>query len=399
MSPGRTPGLGPVLLAVLVDLLGFGLVIPLLTFYAESFHASAIQVTLLAAVYSLAQFAFAPVWGRLSDQVGRRPVMLVSIAGTAVFLAAFALAPSLPWLFVCRALHGAFAANISTAQAYVADVTTPENRARGMGLIGASFGIGFSLGPWVGGELSPYGLAVPIWAAAALSALNFAWAVVALPESRPAGQRQATHRSLDPRHLGRALRHPAVGPAIGLAFTATAAFAMMEATFSLVAEHSWRMDAQGVGRVFALIGGIGILVQGGLLHRLVRRYGEPSLVVVGYAANAAGLATLAFAGPGAALWVGCAAIAVGSSLANPSLTSLISRGAGSDQQGAVLGVNQSLGALARAAGPAAGGFLYAHWFRGGAFLVGAILMATSMAAAWPIARRAVTPIPRPAPNP
>jgi multidrug resistance protein len=388
MSEPRSPGLGPVLLAVLIDLLGFGLVIPLLAFYAESFDATPLQVTLLAAIYSLAQFACAPLWGRLSDRIGRRPVMLFSIAGTAVMLAGFASAPSLVWLFVCRALHGACAANISTAQAYVADITTPENRARGMGLIGASFGIGFSLGPWLGGELSPYGLTVPIWAAAALSAVNFAWAVFRLPESRPVDARTRSERPLDPRAFARALAHPVVGMAIGLAFAATAAFAMMEGTFSLVAEHSWAMDARGVGRMFGLIGGIGILIQGGLIHRLVRRFGEPGLVVAGYAANAAGLSALAFAPPGPAVWAGCAAIAVGTSLANPSLTSLISRGAGADDQGAVLGVNQSLGALARAAGPAAGGLLYAHWFRGGAFLAGSLLMASAMAAAWPIARRA-----------
>ncbi|NCG21889.1 MAG: MFS transporter, partial [Rhodobacterales bacterium] len=158
MTKKRGQGLGPVLLTVVLDLVGFGLVIPLLTFYAEDYGATAIQVGLLMASYSIAQFLFAPFWGALSDRMGRRPVMLASIAGTTIFLAAFAAADSLAMLFLFRTLHGASAANISTAQAYVADITDKDSRSKGMGLIGASFGIGFSLGPWIGGELSVYGL-------------------------------------------------------------------------------------------------------------------------------------------------------------------------------------------------------------------------------------------------
>ena len=153
-KPSSIRPLLPVLLTVLLDLLGFGLVIPLLSYYAESYGAGPVQVTLLMASYSIAQFLFAPLWGAISDRVGRRPVMLISIAGTVVSLAGFASSPSLPWLFLFRTLNGAFAANISTAQAYVADLTTRDDRAKGMGLIGASFGIGFTLGPAFGGVLS-----------------------------------------------------------------------------------------------------------------------------------------------------------------------------------------------------------------------------------------------------
>ena len=370
--------LGPVLLTVLIDLLGFGLVIPLLSFYAETYGATAAQVTALMACYSIAQFLGAPVWGQLSDRVGRRPVMLVSIAGTAISLAGFAAAPSLGWLFVWRTLNGACAANISTAQAYVADITTPENRARGMGLIGASFGVGFSMGPWLGGELSRFGLAAPIWAAAALATANFGWAAIGLPESHPVGDRARTERTVDPRALLRALGHPQVGRVLALAFAATAAFAMMESTFSLVAEHAWTMNPTQVGRVFGVIGVIGIVIQGGLIGRLARRIGEPTLVRAGYALNALGLALLAGTAAGAGVWVGCAVIAVGSSLANPSLSSLLTRTAAPHERGAVLGVNQSLGALGRAIGPAVGGVLYAHWFRGGAFLTGAVVLAAAL---------------------
>jgi MFS family permease len=389
MTERKTPGLGPVLLAVLLDLLGFGLVIPLLSFYAEEYGASGLQVTLLMASYSIAQFFMAPVWGSLSDRVGRRPVMLVSVAMTAVMLTGFALSNQLWLLFLFRTLHGAAAANISTAQAYVADVTTPETRARGMGLIGASFGVGFTLGPWIGGELSVFGYEAPILLAAGLSALNFVWVLLRLPESRHPGTHDEAHRrTLDPTALVRGLRHPVVGLCIALTFIAVFAFAMMEGTFALVAEHRWRMDAAQVGRVFGLIGVIGIVIQGGLIGRLSTAFGEPLLVAVGYTLNATGLALLAVSGGGATMWSAAALLAVGSSLANPSLQSLISKAAPDDEQGAILGVNQSFSALARATAPQTAGLLYTYWFDGGAMAVGAMLMVGALLLSIPATRRA-----------
>jgi MFS family permease len=385
MERGRR--LGPVLLTVLLDLLGFGLVIPLLSYYSEQFGATPFQVTCLMASYSLAQFVFAPVWGGLSDRIGRRPVMLISIGGTALGLAAFALAPSLLWLFVARVATGMCAANIGTAQAYVADVTQPKDRAKGMGMIGAAFGVGFSFGPWVGGELSAYGLAVPIWAAAGLSAVNFVWALFGLPESRPLEARAKVPRVRDPRLIVSALQHPVVGAAIGLTFVATFAFAMLESSFSLVAEHQWGMDAVGVGRLFGVIGTIGIVIQGGLIGRLSRRFGERVLVGVGYAGTAAGMLTLGFAASSAAIWTGCVLIAIGNSLSTPSLQALISQGAG-DHQGALLGVIQSLGALARTTAPPLGGAAFARIGSGAPMVVGAALMAIALLISIPATRRA-----------
>jgi len=378
MSSRPQSGLGPVLLTVLVDLIGFGLVIPLLTFYSEDYGATPTQVTLLMAVYSLAQFLFAPVWGQLSDTYGRRPIMLFSIAGTALTLIGFAAANQLWLLFVFRTLNGACAANIATAQAYVADMTTPENRARGMGMIGASFGVGLSLGPWMGGELSQFGYVVPIWAAAALSGVNLIWAWFRLPESldRTGGNRP--RRTIDPRVVSRALRHPVVGAAISLTFVATFAFAMMEATFTLVAEHAWHMSAQQVGRIFGLIGLIGIAIQGGLIGRLVQIFGEHRLVSAGYLLTASGLSVLGFTTSGLGIYGGCALLATGMSLSNPSLQSIISKGADPSEQGSVLGANQSLSALARALAPTAGGLLFSTWFMGGAFVAGALLMLVAL---------------------
>lgn len=394
MTGQKTPGLGPVLLTVLLDLLGFGLVIPLLAFYAEEHGATELQVTLLMAVYSVAQFVMAPFWGGLSDRIGRRPVMLVSVGLTAAMLFGFAMADTLWLLFLFRGLHGAAAANISTAQSYVADVTTPENRARGMGLIGASFGLGFTLGPWVGGELSRFGYEAPILLAAGLSTLNLVWVALRLPESRPPEARQARvegeGRTLSPTRLVRGLRHPVVGLCIALTFVAVFAFAMMEGTFALIAKHRWAMDATEVGRVFALIGVIGIVIQGGLIGRLTRRFGEPLLVGLGYALNAGGLAFLAFSAGGASMWAGCTLIAMGSSLANPSLNALISRATRADEQGAVLGVNQSFSALARATAPQTAGVLYTVWFDGGAMAAGSLLMLGALVLSIPATRRAIS---------
>ncbi len=385
----KTPGLGPVLLTVMLDLVGFGLVIPLMSFYAERFAASAVEVTALMASYSLAQFVFAPVWGSVSDRFGRRPVMLVSIACTAVFLALFARAGSLWEMFLWRTLHGAAAANIGAAQAYVADVTTPETRARGMGLIGASFGLGFTLGPMIGGVLSAkIDLTAPIWLAAGLSALNFVWALLRLPESRRFGEQSEAHgRVLDPRLVAEVLGRPFVGRVVAMAAVATLAFSMLEATFGLVAEHVWSLTADTVGYLFGVIGVVGIVIQGGLIGRLVKRFGEVPLLVAGYLFTTSGMVWLSQTGPGG-LWLaggwgaivpGALLLATGTSLTNPSLTSLLSRSAAKEEQGRVLGVNQSLGALSRALAPTAGGWLFAHWFPGGAFAAGAVLMAAALA--------------------
>ncbi len=348
----------PILLAVCLDLLGFGLVIPLLTFYAEDHGASPMQVTGLMASYSLAQFLFAPAWGRLSDRIGRRPVLLWSIGATAVCLAGFAMADSLLWLYVFRIAHGAATANIGTAQAALADVTAPEHRARAMGLIGAAFGLGFTAGPAMGGALSVYGLTVPIWTAAGLSFINFVLAVVLLKETRVPSVSNHTTRSIDPRALVRVLLHPTVGLYVAVTCLLTTSFALMESTFTLYAENIWALGPQSVGWLFGVAGLTTIVVQGGLLRRLVPRVGEHRLVAVGLIVLACGLVLLPRVSPGPALWAVFSLMAAGQGFASPSLTALISKGAG-DEQGFVLGTNQSFAALGRVLGPTLGGWLYA----------------------------------------
>jgi len=350
----------PVLLTVFLDLIGFGIVIPLLTFYAEIYGATAVQVTWLMACYSLTQFLFAPMWGALSDRVGRRPVMLATIACSVLFLSGFAASEQLGLLFLFRALHGAAAANISTAQACVADLTTPENRAAGMGMIGAAFGVGFTVGPLLGGELARFGLSAPIWVAAGLSAINLILAFFMLPETRVAGEvtEGSRKRTIHPRVFLRVARHPVVGLCVVLTFVTTVAFAIMESTFTLFAEHVRGLDVASVGRMFGVAGVVMIFVQGGLIRPLVRRFGEGPLIPAGVCLLAVGLALLPAAPPPLAMVLVFVLIAIGQGIASPSLHSLISKGATASEQGFVLGTNQSMSALARAVGPPIGGALY-----------------------------------------
>lgn len=377
----------PVLLTVFLDLVGFGIVIPLLPFYALETGATALQVTLLMACYSLAQFLMAPTWGALSDRFGRRPILLLSIFATALGLAGFAWADTLVTLFLFRTLHGAAAANISTAQAAVADLTTPETRAKGMGLIGAAFGVGFTVGPFLGGELSRGGnVELPIWVAAGLSLINLILAAVFLPETRRPGA-EARHRTISVQAFAQALRHPRVGLLVALTFAITTAFALMESTFTLFADQVHQLDAVALGRMFGVAGVVAIVVQGGLIGRLVRRFGEARLVPFGVGLMAAGLGLLPLAPPTAGLVAVFVLISLGQSLVTPSLNSLVSRAAG-DAQGFLLGTNQSMGALARAVGPALGGLLFTGWSPRGPFWFSAVLLAACVALAVAATRRA-----------
>jgi DHA1 family tetracycline resistance protein-like MFS transporter len=389
-----------VFLTVVLDLVGFGIVIPLLTFYAETFHATPEQVTLLMACYSLAQFVCAPLWGQLSDRIGRRPVMLLSVGMTALMLAGFAGSTSLWMLFLFRTLHGAMTANISTAQACMADLTTPENRAKGMGLIGAGFGIGFTLGPVIGGvlasdpnaapgvhALSAAHLAVPLWLAAGLSALNFLLAVAWLPETRHAGSSRS-QRSISPAALWRALSLPTVGLCIALSALQVFSFALMESTFTLFAWHQRGMGPMANAELFGLVGIVGVIIQGGLIGRLVKRFGERPFVPIGLGVLAIGVALLPFAPGMGGLACVFAVMAVGQALATPSLQALISRGAAADEQGAILGSSQSLSALSRAAGPTLGGQLYGL-SPGLPFLMASALLIGAVGLAIPATARAV----------
>jgi DHA1 family tetracycline resistance protein-like MFS transporter len=343
-----------IFMTVFIDLIGFGIVIPLAPFYAEHFGASAMVVGMLQASFSLMQFLFAPFWGRLSDRIGRKPVILIGLFGSAVCYLVFGLAESLAVLFVARILAGIAGANIATAQAYMADVTTPENRAKGMGLIGAAFGLGFIFGPAIGGLLSGFGPAVPPLFAGALSFVNFVAACFVLPESRVVSS-VARPRVSRLKALTNALTRPGLPQLLLIFFLVTGAFSSFEATFALFGERRFGFTPSNIGYVFAFVGVVLTMVQGGLVGRLAKRFGEQRLMPAGILALAAGLALLPLVTSTAGLLVACALLAIGNGFNNPSVSSLISRITSADDQGGVLGVSQSVSSLARIIGPFAGG--------------------------------------------
>ena len=345
---------------VFIDLVGFGIVIPVLPFYAEGtrFNASPRTVGLLFASYSVMQLIFSPILGRLSDKYGRRPVLLISIIGTGIGFLILGFANTLLMLFVGRILDGITGGNISTAQAYIADITTKEDRASGMGLIGAAFGLGFVFGPAIGGILSRWGVEVPFLFAAGLCFANALLLYFTLPETvtpdHPARVSAAGGRGLS--QLIQSLKNPRLGFVLIIYFLFIVAFSIMTTTFSLYTMFRFGYDAQHTGYLFAYVGVLAVIVQGGLIGRLVKRFGELSLVIAGAFLFAGSLFAIPFVGPQAggllALLVGGGLFSIGNSLSAPSLTSLASKSVGPAEQGSVLGVTQSVASLARAVGPA-----------------------------------------------
>jgi len=363
--------LGILFLVVFVDLLGFGMVIPVMPRYAAELGAPTAWIGLLLTGYSAMQFIFAPIWGRLSDRVGRRPVLLVSIGMTAVGFVGYSLAPDFGWLLASRLFAGAATANLAIARAYVADVTTVENRAKGMGMIGASFGLGFILGPALASWLSHYSLAAPGYAAAALSLANLVAAWIILPE--PAQRVAAPHQRRFAALTGE-LRHPGIRRLLLTSFIAILAFAALEATFSLLAKDVFQLDQAHVGFVFAYIGVVAVVMQGGLIGPLTRRFGETRLLVVGLALQAVTFVFLPYVGTLGAMLAVLAPMSVGSGLVQPSISSLLSRMAKREDQGGTLGIGESASAMGRIIGPEAGTFTYSHVSFGFPYVAGGVLM-------------------------
>ena len=369
-------------LIVLVDLIGFGIIIPLLPFYAEHFQAQPATVGLLMATYSLAQFIAAPFWGRLSDRVGRRPVLLASLAGATLAYGALAFADTLLMLFLVRAFGGLMAGNISAAFAYAADVTTKENRAKGMGLVGAAFGIGFILGPAIGGILAgPDPLNAdyqsPALAAAGLSLLALVLGLVRLPESLSPeirARNAALPRKARLSQLLEALRLPGVGLLIGLGFLATFVFAGLETTFAMWSRREYGWGPEQNGWIFAYVGLMSAAIQGGLIGRLARRFGERGLLRQGALALAVGIGGIPLTQEIWQLLVVLAIAAYGFSVLNPAFNSLISQRVPDTDQGGVMGVTRSATTLARVAGPAWAGMLFAVLGRDWPYYSGAVVM-------------------------
>lgn len=353
----RQSPLAVIYLTVFIDLLGFGIILPALPFYAQSFGATGVGVGALLTAYSAAQFVGAPLLGRLSDRVGRRPVILVSLAGSAVSLTVTGLATSLALLLAARALAGLFGGSIATAQAYIADVTAPAERAKYMGLLGAAVGMGFVLGPAIGAALSPFGFGAAAFAAAGLAALNFLFGYAKLTESRPAGRAVGVYVRRG-EGLLEALQHPAIGRLLISTFLATFAFVGMETTFALLGQARFGLDVAGLGLIFTYVGVVIAVVQGGFIGRLTARYGERTLAVAGALILAGALAGLPLAPNLPAAMVLLGGLALGQGLTTPTLSTLLSRASDADAQGGTLGLGQSLSAAARALGPLLAGWLF-----------------------------------------
>jgi DHA1 family tetracycline resistance protein-like MFS transporter len=395
-SVARRSPLGVIFVTVFVDLLGFGIVIPLLPYYARTLHASGAAAGALIACYSAMQFLFAPLWGQLSDRIGRRPVILISLAASTLSYAMFSAAGSLVMLFASRLLAGIGGANIAVAQAYVVDTTNERDRARGMGAIGAAFGLGFVFGPAIGGLLASYGHAAPGVAATMICGANCLVAALRLPESLPAAQRGGGGRSVG-HPLGRlrqALRQPQLGVLLALFFASVFAFASMETTLSLLCATVFGLSTSQIYWLFGFMGLMMSLMQGGLIGRLALHVSERRLMASGCALLALGLLATPFTRPFGPLLLALGALAFGQGIAWPTLSSLISKLTEASEQGGVLGVSQSVGSLARILGPLWGGWLF-DWGPARPYVTTGLLMVGATVVALRVGRASDTEAPAP----
>jgi DHA1 family tetracycline resistance protein-like MFS transporter len=380
----RTP-LSIIFLIVFIDLLGFGVVIPIIPSYAEhGFGASDFTIGLLVASFSFAQLLFTPLWGRLSDRYGRKPILLIGLAMTVVSYVMFGMAESMAVLFASRLLGGIGGANISAAQAYIADVTLPEERAKGMGMIGAAFGLGFVFGPVIGGVLVEYGYSVPGYAAAALSAIALVTAIIALPESLKREEQGTAARAAGFTFsmLIEALKRPYVGMLLFLFFLITFGYANIYATFPMISTRKFGMTDREVGYLFGFIGIVGAITQGWLIRVLAPRVEERVLFLSGAILTAIGLSLIPLSISTVTLLLILAVLSLGTGLMTPSCLGMISRHADPAQQGGVLGVNQALGALGRVLGPIWGAFVFDAAGTSWPFFTGGIVLAVVVFLVW-----------------
>jgi MFS transporter, DHA1 family, tetracycline resistance protein len=355
-----------IFLIIFVNLLGFGIILPLMPYYVESFGAGAITIGLIAATYSLFQIISAPILGELSDKFGRRPILLISIGGTALSFWILGIAHSIPALFLSRIIDGATGGNISTAQAYIADVTTKENRTQGMGMMMAAFSLGFILGPALGGILSVYGYSVPAFVAGVVALIATILTYFFLPESRKIfvtdnlknKNKKITFFSF--RDFYDALTHPEVGLLLSISFMTMLGFSLMQGTFALFTQHSLNLTAETNGLIFAYLGLIGIVVQMFLLKQILKRLPEHKVIIVSIILLAISLGLIALSHNLTTLLIAVTFLALGNGISGPVMAGQISKLTPESEQGNVAGMSQSVGSVARLVGPLLGTFLYSQ---------------------------------------
>jgi MFS transporter, DHA1 family, tetracycline resistance protein len=356
MARQRSP-LFVLFLTVFIDLVGFGIVIPILPLYAEDFHASPVAIGWLTGIYSGMQIIFTPILGKLSDRFGRRPVLFVSIVGTAIGFALMGLAHSMTLLFAGRIIAGITGGNIAIPQAYIADVTAPEKRSRAMGMIGAAFGLGFTFGPLIGGEMSRISDGAPFFFAAGLAVINAALVYLVLPESLSPEQRARPHKQASMADVFRHQRGAMFGLVLATYFFLVVGFSIMTTLFALFTEKRFGYDAQANGYMFGFVGVVSVIVQGGLIGRLIKIFGEVALARTGMILTTISLALLPFCNGLAFLLLVSAGLSAGTGFASPPLSGLASQMVESNWQGRALGLFQSAGSVARLLGPLLGGWL------------------------------------------
>jgi len=375
VSAARSP-LVFLFIAVLINFMGYGMVLPLLPLYAQQHGAGATLAGALGSVYAGMELLAGPVIGALSDRHGRRPVLLVCLAGTALACLLLGLAQSLEMIFAAIALDGLTGGNLSTAYAYVADVSPPERRARSLGLIGAAFGLGMMAGPALGGLLAAQGLALPAFLAAGLAAANVLFGLLVLPESLPPERRNGAASGVvrdGLGSLGGILRLPGMGALLVGMFTLNLAFSGLQNNFPLYSRARFAWTPAETGVFYAFVGACAVFIQGfgyGWLHG---RRSERALTRFGLLAMAVGLLAMALAPAGGWLFPAAALVALGSGTAIPSLTALASRRAPAEAQGRLMGATQTLLSLAMILGPALAGVTFELLFPGAPYLLGAAL--------------------------
>jgi len=392
--PRRRRSPVPIVIAtVFVDIIGFAMILPLLPSYAARLGGTPTSIGILVASYSLLQLVLAPLWGRASDRFGRRPVLLIGLTGSVVSYLLFAVAGSYTLLLLSRVIDGASGASINVAQAYLADETRSTQRARAMGIVGAAVGVGFIVGPILGGITADISPMLPGLLAAAITAINLLVAVVILPESRQ--RRRATVPKATPP-----LAWATLLPAMSVIFLATLAFSVMYVVFPLFGEQRLGATRSTVSYWFAFVGLVTAIVQGGLLGRLVRWLGEPGTARLGAALLAGGFILVApSVRGGETTWVFFAALAslgAGFGMAGAAMTGWVSRRTGADRQGRVLGITQSASAMARIVGPITAGAIMQAKSAEGAFLASAVMAAIALAIAAGLGRRPPVAVPTPA---
>ena len=364
-----------IFLTIFVNLIGFGIIVPLLPFYAETFGASPVVIGLLFAVFSLCQLIAAPLLGDVSDRYGRRPVLVFSLAGTVVSFVMLALAHSVAMLFLARIVDGLSGGNVSTARAYVADVTEPKDRARAYGLIGAAFGMGFIMGPALSGVLARVSYTAPIWAAAALTLVATAMAWLWLPETVHRA-RAGTGNPLG--YLPELLRRPVMRRVLTIDFIYWFSFAIFQTTFALFAARRFGFDASRTGYLFAGFGVLGAVIQGGFIRPIVRRAGDKATFIAGIVFSVAGLAAAAFAHSVTLFVLALVPLAIGMGFGHPTVSSLISRAGRGDEQGRVQGAAGAVESLGRTLGPVWGSASLQRFGEATPFLTGAMFLSLTL---------------------